>query len=116
MATLSVERDAADRLRNVAQLGFITRGWTYMNRGEEVPEVDVKVVLEAPSGDAWTFGPADADESAIGSALDFCLIVTQRRHLDDTDLTVTPLARDWLEKAQAYAGPATDGPAAGTFP
>ena len=113
--TLGLEREAADRLRNIAQLGFITRGWTYMNRGEEVPEGDVKVVLEAPSGDTWTFGAEDATESAVGPALDFCLVVTQRRHLDDTDLTVPPLARDWLEKAQAYAGPATDGPAAGLF-
>ena len=113
--TVGIGRDASDRLRHIAQLGFITRGWTYMNRGEEVPEGGVRVVLAAPSGATWTFGPDDATESATGSALDFCLIVTQRRHLGDTGLEVTPLAREWLEKAQAFAGPATDGPVAGTF-
>jgi hypothetical protein len=46
-----------------------------------------------------------------GSALDFCLVVTQRRHLDDTDLVArTGAARDWLLRAQAFAGPPTDGP------
>ena len=36
-----------------------------------------------------------------------------RRHVDDTDLTVTgDIARDWMTKAQAFAGGATDGPAA----
>ena len=47
-----------------------------------------------------------------GPAEDFCLVVTQRRHVDDTALVVTgERARDWLVRAQAFAGPATDGPA-----
>jgi hypothetical protein len=47
-----------------------------------------------------------------GPAEDFCLVVTQRRHVDDTALRVAgDVARDWLEKAQAFAGPPTDGPA-----
>jgi hypothetical protein len=47
-----------------------------------------------------------------GPALDFCLVVTQRRHPDDTALQVTgEIARDWLARAQAFAGPPTDGPA-----
>jgi|GEM_PF-6786839 len=76
------------------------------------PEGEIRVHLDAPSGDEWTWGPQDAASSVHGGAEDFCLVVTQRRHLDDTDLTVEgEVARDWLERAQAFAGPATDGPA-----
>jgi uncharacterized protein (TIGR03084 family) len=107
-------RPATDRLRHVAQLGVITRGWSYLNRGLPVPEQEVRVDLAAPSGATWTWGPGTAADSVRGSALDFCLVVTQRRHVDDTRLEVTGEgARDWLEKAQAFAGRATDGPRPG---
>jgi uncharacterized protein (TIGR03084 family) len=110
---LGVEREATDRLRHVAQLGFITRKWTYANRQLDLPAGDVRVELVSPSGDIWLWGPGDAADVVGGPALDFCLVVTQRRHLDDTDLDVVgDVARDWLLKAQAFAGPATDGPAA----
>jgi uncharacterized protein (TIGR03084 family) len=110
-----VRRPATDRLRHIAQLGFITRGWSYVNRGLERPAGDVRVELVGPSGDAWRFGADDAVDVVRGPAEDFCLVVTQRRHVDDTTLDVTgPLARDWLARAQAFAGPATDGPAPGT--
>jgi uncharacterized protein (TIGR03084 family) len=105
-------RPATDRLRHIAQLGFITRGWTYANRGLEAPATPVRVELTSPSGETWSFGPDDAPESIVGPALDFCLVTTQRRHVDDTDLVVTgPSARDWMEKAQLFAGPPSDGPA-----
>ena len=103
-----------DRLAHIARLGFITRGWTYLNRGEEPPATPVRVVLDAPDGGQWTFGPDDANECVAGPALDFCLVVTQRRHVDETDLVVTGgAARDWMLKAQAFAGPPTDGPPTG---
>jgi uncharacterized protein (TIGR03084 family) len=110
---LDVDRPATDRLAHIARLGFITRGWTYVNRGEEPPATPVRVELDAPGGGTWTFGPDDATESVTGPALDFCLVITQRRHVDDTDLAVTgDAARDWMTKAQAFAGPPTDGPPA----
>lgn len=103
--------EPTDRLRHIAQLGFITRGWTYVNRGLDVPSTPVRVELTSPSGETWTFGPEDAAESIVGTAEDFCLVTTQRRHVDDTDLVVTgDSARDWMEKAQLFAGPASDGP------
>lgn len=106
-------REPTDRLRHIAQLGFITRGWTYVNRGLDVPSTPVRVELTSPSGETWTFGPEDAAESIVGTAEDFCLVTTQRRHVDDTDLVVTgDSARDWMEKAQLFAGPASDGPPA----
>jgi uncharacterized protein (TIGR03084 family) len=108
---LGVERPATDRLRHIARLGVITRSWSYANRGLAPPAGDVRVELTAPSGEVWAFGADDAGDRVAGPALDFCLVVTQRRHADDTRLTVTgDLARDWLDKAQAFAGPATDGP------
>lgn len=110
-AGIPAERPATDRLAHIARLGFITRGWTYANRGEEAPAAPVRVALDAPGGDTWTYGPDDAAESVTGPALDFCLVVTQRRHVDDTDLVVSgDAARDWMHKAQAFAGPPTDGP------
>ena len=107
-------RPATDRLRHIARLGFITRGWSYVNRGLEQPAGEVRVELAGPSGDVWRFGADDAVDVVRGPAEDFCLVVTQRRHVDDTSLEVTgPLARDWLARAQAFAGPPTDGPARG---
>ena len=55
---------------------------------------------------------ADAEARIAGPAEDFCLVVTQRRHVDDTALEITgATAREWMEIAQAFAGGATDGPA-----
>jgi uncharacterized protein (TIGR03084 family) len=109
---LDIERAATDRLHHVVRLGVITRGWSYINRGLEPPAGDVRVELTGPSGARWHFGPDDAVGAVTGPALDFCLVVTQRRHPDDTALQVTgEIARDWLARAQAFAGPPTDGPA-----
>jgi len=109
--TVGASRPATDRLRHIAQLGYITRGWTYVNRRLDVPDVAVGVELTAPTGGLWRFGPDDAAESVVGPAEDFCLVVTQRRHVNDTDLHVTgEAARDWMLKAQAFAGTPTDGP------
>jgi uncharacterized protein (TIGR03084 family) len=111
---VGADRPATDRLKHIAQLGVITRGWTYANRKEAQPEGDVRVELDAPSGNAWTWGPDDAADIVRGPALDFCLVVTQRRHVDDTALDVSgAAARDWMEKAQVFAGGATSGPPRG---
>ncbi|QYG94481.1 TIGR03084 family protein [Iamia sp. SCSIO 61187] len=105
-------RPATGRLRHIAQLGYITRGWTYANRSEEMPAGEVRVELEGPDGGTWAFGPDDAPATVRGPAEHFCLVVTQRRHLDDTDLVVEgDIALDWMAKAQAYAGSPTEGPA-----
>ena len=109
-------RPATDRLRHVAQLGVITRGWSYANRRMEAPETPIDVVLDAASGAAWTWGPGDATDVVRGTAEDFCLVVTQRRHVDDTSLAISgEAARDWMVRAQALAGPHTAGPYAGRF-
>jgi uncharacterized protein (TIGR03084 family) len=112
---VGVERAATDRIRHIAQLGVITRGWSYRNRGLDAPADEVRVELSAPSGDVWAWGDESAAASVTGPALDFCLVVTQRRHVDDTSLVTSgAVARRWMEIAQAFAGPPTDGPTPGT--
>jgi uncharacterized protein (TIGR03084 family) len=107
---LGVELPSTDRLRHIAQLGYVTRTWSYTVRGEEPPAGQVRLELTGPRGDLWTWGDADADDVVRGSAQDFCLVVTQRRHLDDTTLATGELGRHWLLRAQAFAGGPTEGP------
>lgn len=110
--TVGATRESSDRIRHIVQLGVITRGWSYMVRGEQAPEGDVRVELAAPSGAAWAWGDESATDSVTGSAEDFCLVVTQRRHVSDTALDINgELAIDWMSKAQAFAGAPTTGPA-----
>ena len=79
-----------------------------------MPTAPVRVELTAPDGDTWTFGPADAADRVTGPALDFCLLVTQRRHRADLALVATgPVADEWLDVAQAFAGPPGAGRGAG---
>jgi uncharacterized protein (TIGR03084 family) len=102
---LGVEREPTDRLQHIAYLGVITRGFSYVVRDQEAPEVPVYVELTAPSGAVWTWGEPAAADSVRGPALDFCLRVTQRRLLDDLDLDVTgDAAAEWMSIAQAFAG------------
>jgi uncharacterized protein (TIGR03084 family) len=103
--TLGRPIEPTDRLRHVCHIGVTTRGWSYANRGEPVPEAPVRVELTAPSGAVWTWGPDDATDRITGSALDFCLVVTQRRLLHETGLRCDGrLAEDWMRRAQAFAG------------
>lgn len=106
--TLGVTIPPTDRLRHVAHIGVTTRGWSYVNRGREMPAGDVRVELAAPSGAVWTWGPEGAADKVSGPALDFCLVVTQRRHPGDTAIVAEgPLAEEWMSLAQAFAGPPT---------
>ncbi|MCW3813150.1 TIGR03084 family metal-binding protein [Micromonospora sp. DR5-3] len=116
---LGVQRPPTARLRHVAYLGFRTLGHGFAAHGRPVPTAPVRVELTAPastSGDlageagtdgaVWAFGPADAADRVTGPALDFCLLVTQRRHRADLALVATgPVADEWLDVAQAFAGP-----------
>lgn len=50
-------------------------------------------------------GPEDAAQRIAGLALDFCLLVTQRRHRHDLVISATrDDATYWLTIAQAFAG------------
>lgn len=103
---LGVAPEVTDRIRHVAHLGVRTRGFAFATRGLEPPAAEVRVELVAPSGELWTWGPEDAEQRVSGSAYDFCRLVTQRLHRDDTDLVaVGEDAETWLGIAQAFAGP-----------
>jgi uncharacterized protein (TIGR03084 family) len=111
---LGVRRTPTARLRHVAHLGVATYRYSFTATGREAPGVAVRVELAAPDGSMWTYGPADAANRVTGSALGFCLLVTQRRHLDDTDVRAEgEVATEWLSIAQAFAGPAGSGRAPG---
>jgi uncharacterized protein (TIGR03084 family) len=106
---LGLEPIASERLQHVAFIGVRARPFCYVNRGRDVPDGDVRVELVAPGGETWAWGESSTD-TVRGSALGFCLAVTQRRHRDDTDLVIEgPLAEDWMAIAQSFAGPPTDG-------
>ena len=47
---LGAVRPATDRIRHIAQLGFITRKWSYSVRGEVAPEGEICVELTSPNG------------------------------------------------------------------
>jgi len=112
---LGVERRDTDRVKNIAVLGVNTFGWTFVNRGEEVPEPKPHVRLIGPSGAVWDWNEASEHERIEGSAVEFCQVVTQTRNIADTALAVTgPVANRWMEVAQCFAGPPRMPPAKGT--
>ena len=125
---VAAERVPTDRLRHIAHLGVRARPFSYLARGRDVPAGRIDVAVTGPGGDEWrweigaateaggdTTGADDiSDTNAVatvtGTALDFCLAVTQRRNIADTDLVVTgALAADWMTIAQAFAGPPGPG-------
>ncbi|MEU3019725.1 TIGR03084 family metal-binding protein [Nocardiopsis sp. NPDC007018] len=110
---LGVTRAATDRLRHVVHLALRTRSYSYLVRGLPEPGEEVRVELTGPGGDAWRMGPEGAGAVVRGDAEQFCLVLTRRRHPDDTGLEAEgPAAREWLEVGQTYAG----GPGAGRRP
>ncbi|MEO6090381.1 MAG: TIGR03084 family metal-binding protein [Umezawaea sp.] len=107
---LGVVREPTDRLRHVAHIGVRTIPFSFLVNSLAPPTDPVRVELTAPSGERWTWGPEGAENRITGQALDFCLLVTQRRHPDDLDVTaVGPVAQEWLPLAQAFAGPPGPG-------
>jgi uncharacterized protein (TIGR03084 family) len=113
---LGAQREPTARLQHVAHLGVIARSYSYVARGLRAPDEPVRVELTAPSGELWTWGPADARDRVTGPALDFCLLVTQRRHRADTAvIAYGPAAEQWLSIAQAFAGPPGPGRKPGQF-
>jgi uncharacterized protein (TIGR03084 family) len=111
---MGAARQPTDRLRNIAEIGVRTFGWTFANRGLPRPEPTPYVRLTAPSGSMWEWNIPLPDNRVEGSALDFCQVVTQVRNVADTTLTVIgEPARQWMALAQCFAGLPEDPPPPG---
>ncbi|MFD0201547.1 MULTISPECIES: TIGR03084 family metal-binding protein [Saccharothrix] len=113
---LGVRREWDDRLGFLVGFAVRTKDFGYLARGSEPPAEEFRFEITAPSGTLWSFGPEDAAQRVTGSAEDFCLLVTRRRHHADLDVRAEgEIATQWLEIAQAYRGPAGEGRRPGQF-
>lgn len=107
---LGVVREPTERIKGVAHIGVRTRDFAYAVNQQSPPPEPFRVELTSPSGELWSWGPADASQRVTGSAADFCLLVTQRAHRDDLEVhAVGTDAEHWLTIAQAFAGPPGSG-------
>jgi uncharacterized protein (TIGR03084 family) len=107
---LGFERAPSSRLRHIAHLGVRALPYSFSVNHLPPPAEPILIQLTAPNGVVWSWGPTDALDRVTGDAVDFCLVVTQRRHRNDTGLVVIgATAQQWIELAQAFAGPAGRG-------
>jgi uncharacterized protein (TIGR03084 family) len=114
--TIGTAREPTARLRHIAHIGVAALPYSYAANGLSVPDVPVRVELTAPSGEVWTWGSDAARDRIAGPALDFCLLVTRRRHRADTAMVAAgPVADQWLSIAQSFAGPPGAGRQPGQF-
>ncbi len=112
---LAADREEHDRIRNIVILGINTFGWTFKVRGEIPPEPMPNVSLVSPSGELWAYGESQHSNFIQGDAVEFAQVVTQTRNIADTSLTVIgDPAKDWMSKAQCFAGGASPPPAKGS--
>lgn len=113
---LGWQRAPTERLQHVAHIGIQARPFSFRNRGLEPPSDPIRVELMSPAGALWTWGDATASDRISGPAVDFCLVVTQRRHSADTSLHIVgPVATRWMQLVQAFAGPPGPGRQPGQF-
>jgi uncharacterized protein (TIGR03084 family) len=93
-----------DRIWHIARLAHRTIPYAYSRDGlGEAPKV--RAELTAPSGEAWTFGEADADCVIRGHASEFCRIAGRRlapAHATTID-TTGDRAGEVLELVRTYA-------------
>jgi uncharacterized protein (TIGR03084 family) len=110
---LGVAHPPTRALRQVAHLGARTLPNSFRARGLPVPDVAVRITLHAPDSSVWTWGDEHAHDRVDGDATQFCLVTTQRRNVADTELRVVgPVATQWMQIAQTFAGPPGAGRAA----
>ncbi|MET7546818.1 TIGR03084 family metal-binding protein [Streptomyces sp. NPDC005479] len=111
---LGAVRAPTTRVRHIARIGVRTRDYAFLVRGIKAPDEEFRVELGAPDGEVIAFGPEDAGQRVTGPLHDFCLLVTRRAHRDDLAVRAVGADADqWLDIAQAFAGPPGPGRAPG---
>ena len=109
-----ITRTNTDRIKNIAVIGVKTFGWTFVNRGLDVPADLPHVRLTAPSGSVWEWNEPNEENRVEGLATEFCHVVTQGRNVADTELRIVgETASRWMAIAQCFAGAASDPPKRG---
>ncbi|HWF80835.1 MAG TPA: TIGR03084 family metal-binding protein [Streptosporangiaceae bacterium] len=107
---LGLVREPTSRLAHIAHIGVRALPFSFVVNGLAPPTEPVRIELAWSGGAVWAWGPDDAANLVTGPALDFCLLVTQRRHRDDTAIQARgQVAEQWLGIAQAFAGPPGSG-------
>lgn len=107
---LAATREPTRRLKHIAHIGVRALPFSFFVNGLAPPAEPVRVELDWSEGELWAWGPDDAANLVTGPALDFCLLVTQRRHRADTAIRARgQVAERWLGIAQAFAGPPGQG-------
>ncbi len=105
---VGVQRSPSVRLKHVAHIGVGARAFSLLINQLPEDSRSIRVELTAPGGELWTWGDETSDQRVLGDALDFCLVVTQRRALSESHLTVVgDSATTWMRIAQAFAGAPT---------
>ena len=96
MPSASTRRPTA-RLRHVAHIGVRARPFSYAINGLTMPDGRrARARSPRPMATQWEWGESDTDR-VTGPALDFCLVVTQRRHVADTALEIVgDAAAEWI--------------------
>lgn len=107
-SAVSIHRQPTSRLKHVAHIGVGARAFSLMINQLPEDSRSIRVELSAPDGELWTWGDELSDQRVTGEAIDFCLVVTQRKALHQSQLTVMgDAATSWMEIAQAFAGAPT---------
>jgi uncharacterized protein (TIGR03084 family) len=107
---LGKTREPTGRLKHIAHIGVRALPFSFIVNGLAPPAEPVRVELAWSGDEVWAWGPDDASNLVTGPALGFCLLVTQRRHRDDTAIQARgDIADQWLGIAQAFAGPPGPG-------
>ena len=104
--TFGVAYPRTERLRHIAHIGFVTRDFSYVNRGLTPQNIPVRVELTGPNGELWTWGPDDAEQGVYADAYEFCKVITRRLDFGESDVRAEgPLAVEWMRIAQPWIEP-----------
>jgi uncharacterized protein (TIGR03083 family) len=74
---LGVDNPDTDDIHHLAWLAVKTVPYAFARAGRDGPPT-VRAELSSPSGEAWTFGPEDAECTITGTASEFVRVAARR--------------------------------------